>query len=264
LRPTSNANDRSASSSSIEKKALSAEATKADIKKIQWDRKSSEPALVGYWRYVPFVAASLAALTGLTFFVLAPSVLGFVFGYLAIYSVSFVVLAIINYKMIKSMNAHFSREAALRSSLIDLVRHQPLQSPSPDLREIISNMERVNLDASKRRPMYEMFAPMSALPIVGIVFGFAFLRHMTVSQAEHDRTWNEFISQLQIAESKLGKEIPIGSARSMRKDNFATYFVISLLCFPFLAYWYHDIERKNEQHLQEQWQLEDQLARGML
>jgi hypothetical protein len=264
LRPTNNANDRSAAVPLTEAKAFSAETAKAHIKKILWDRKSSEPTLVGYWRYVPFVAICLAALTGLCFFVLAPSVLGFVFGYLAIYSVSFAVLAIINYKLVKSMNAHFDREAALRSSLIDLVRHQPLQSPSLEVREIISNMERVNLEASKRRPMNELIAPMSALPIVGIVFGFAFLRHLIAAQAEHDRTWNEFISQLQAVESKLGKELPISSDRNQRKDNFVAYFAISLLCFPFLAYWYHDIERKTEQHLQEQWQIEDQLAKGML
>jgi hypothetical protein len=125
-------------------------------------------------------------------------------------------------------------------------------------------MERVNHDASTRRPMNQMVAPMSALPIVGIVFGFAFLRHLTMAQAEHDRNWNELLSQLQLVESRSGKDLPVSSDRGTRKANFAAYFAISLLCFPFLAYWYHDIERKTEQHLQEQWQSEDQLAKGML
>ena len=234
------------------------------MKKIMWDRKSSETTVVGYWRYVPFVAVSLAALTGFAFFVLVPSVIGFVFGYLAIYSVSFAILAIINYKLVKSMNAHFRREAALRTLLIDLVRQRCNQSPSSGDREAISKMERVNLDASKRRLMNEMIAPMSALPIVGIVFGFAFLRYMTAAQAEHDRNWSELLSQLQVAEAKSGKELQISNDRRMRKANFLAYFAISLLCFPFLAYWYHDIEKKTGQHLQEQWQSEDQLAKGML
>ena len=264
MRPTSNSNDRSAAGPSTEAKAFSAETARTQIKKIIWDRKSSETTVVGYWRYVPFVAVSFAALTGLAFFVLVPSVIGFVFGYLAIYSVSFAIMAIINYKLVKSMNAHFRREAALRISLIDLVRQRYVQSPSSGLREAISNMERVNHDASTRRFMNEMIAPMSALPIAGIVFGFAFLRHMTVAQAEHDRNWSEFIAQIQAVEAKSGREPTLSSDQGMRKANFAAYFAISLLCFPFLAYWYHDIERKTEQHLQEQWQSEDQLAKVML
>jgi hypothetical protein len=264
LRPTSNANDRSAAGPSTEAKPFSVETVRAQIKQITWDRKSSETTVVGYWRYVPFVAVSFAALTGLAFFVLVPSVIGFVFGYLAIYSVSFAILAILNYKLVKSLNAHFRRETALRTSLIDLVRQRYAQSPSSGLREVISKMERINLDASKRRFMNEMIAPMSALPIVGIAFGFAFLRYLTVAQAEHDRHWNEFISQLQAAEAKSGKELTISCDQGTRKANFAAYFAISLLCFPFLAYWYHDIERKTEQHLQGQWQSEDQLVKGML
>ena len=264
MRPTSKTNDRSAAGPSIEAKAFSAETVRAQIKQIMWDRKSSETTVVGYWRYVPYVAVSFAALTGLAFFVLVPSVIGLVFGYLAIYSVSFAILAILNYKLVKSLNAHFRREAVLRTSIIDLVRHQSIQSPISGVREAISKMERVNHDASTRRLMNEMVAPMSALPIVGIFFGFAFLRYMTVAQAEHDRNWNELLSQLQLVESRSGKELPISSDRITRKANFAAYFAISLLFFPFLAYWYHDIERKTDQHLQEQWQSEDQLAKVML
>jgi hypothetical protein len=173
-------------------------------------------------------------------------------------------LAIINYKLVKSMNAHFRREAALRTSLIELVRQRYVQSPPSGIKEEISKMERLNLDASKQRPMNVMIAPMSALPIVGIVFGFAFLRYMTLAQAEHDRNWSEFLSQLQAAEAKSGRELAISSDQGTRKANFAAYFVISLLCFPFLAYWYQDIEKKTERHLQGQWQSEDQLAKGML
>jgi uncharacterized membrane protein len=264
LRPTSHANERSAAGPSTEAKAFSAETVRAQIKQIIWDRKSSETTAVGYWRYVPSVAVSLSALTGLAFFILVPSVIGFVFGYLAIYSVSFAILAIINYKLVKSTNAHFRREAALRTLLIDLVRQRYVQSPSSGARETISKMEQIDHDASTRRFMNEMIAPMSALPIVGIVFGFAVLRQITVAQAEHDRNWNELLSQLQLVESSSGKEHPISSDRRTRKANFAAYFALSLLCFPFLAYWYHDIERKGEQHLQEQWQSEDQLAKVML
>jgi hypothetical protein len=263
LRPNSIVSDRSAVSPRAEAKAFSVETARAQIKKIVWDRKTSETTIVGYWRYVPLLAVSLAALAGLAFFVLVPSVIGFVFGYLAIYSVSFAILAIINYKLVKSMNAHFRREAALRTHLIDLMRHQYDQSPSSEFRGVVARMERVDLDASKRRLMNEMIAPMSALPIAGIVFGFALLRYMTVAQAEHDRNWNEFISQLQALEAKSERELVINDL-AMRKANFAAYFVISLLCFPFLAYWYNDIERKTEEHLQAQWQSEDRLVKRML
>jgi hypothetical protein len=263
LRPNSIVSDRSAVNPRTEAKAFSAETARAQIKKIMWDRKTSETTIVGYWRYVPLLAVSLAALAGLAFFILVPSVIGFVFGYLAIYSVSFAILAIINYKLVKSTNAHFRREAALRAHLIELMRHQYDQSPSSEFRKVVAGMERLNQDASNRRLMNEMIAPMSALPIAGIVFGFAFLRYITVAQAEHDHNWNEFISQLQALEAKSERELVFNDLTT-RKANFVEYFVISILCFPFLAYWYYDIERKTEQHLQAQWQSEDQLVKRIM
>ena len=92
---------------------------------------------------MPLVAVCFAALTGLTFFVLVPSLVGFVFGYLAIYSVCFAILAIVNYKLVKAMNAHFRREAALRPLLISIVRQRFSQSPSVETKAIITRMERV-------------------------------------------------------------------------------------------------------------------------
>ncbi len=265
MRPSPDANYRLAAGSRPEAKAPSAESAKAQIKRIIWDRKSSETTIVGYWRYVPLVAVSLAALTGLTFFVLVPNLTGFVFGYLAIYSVSFAVLAIINYKLVKSMNAHLSREAALRPLLIDVVRQHAMESDSAEAREAVTKMQRANLDASRReRPPNEMIAPMSALPIVGIAFGFAFLRSMMAARAEHDRNWQEFLSQIKVAEAKSGRELAIAVNQNAGKSNFLAFFAISLLCFPFLAYWYSDIERRTEFHLQEQWQGEDQLAKVVL
>jgi hypothetical protein len=228
-----------------------------------WDRKSSETMIVGYWRYVPFVAVSLAALTGFSFFILVPSLSGFVFGYLAIYSVCFAILAIINYRLVKAMNAHFRREAALRPLLVNIVRQQFSQSPSAETKAIITRMERVDLEAVKReQPKNEMMSAMSALPIVGIVFGYAFLRSQTLAQAEHERNWSEFLSLFNAAVNSE-KELPIGSGRKTMKANFATYFVLSLLCFPFLAYWYRDIDKRVERHLMEQWQAEDLLAKRL-
>jgi hypothetical protein len=211
------------------------------------------------------VAVSFAALTGFAFFVLVPSLIGFVFGYLVIYSVCFAILAIINYKLVRAMNAHFRREAALRTNLIDITRERSSQSPSPEVGEALSKMERTDLNASKReRPKNEMMAVMSALPIVGIAFGYAFLRSTTVTQSDHDRNWNEILSQLHVAGARSGKEPAVGNDHKARKSNFWAYFAISLLCFPFLAYWYYDIEKGMERHLQEQWRSEDQPAKDLL
>ena len=232
-------------------KAHSVETARAQMMKIMWDRKSSETTVVGYWRYVPSVAVCLAALTGFVFFVLVPSVIGFVFGYLAIYSVCFAILAIINYKLVVWMNAHFRREAALRALLIDLVRQRSKQVSTSGFKEAFSKIERIDLNASKQeKPRNEMMSAMSALPIVGIVFGFAFLRSTMMAQAEHNRNWGELLSQLKATEAASGRELQIGNARETRKPNLAIFFVLSLLCFPFLAYWYRDIERMADQHLQ--------------
>ena len=105
-----------------------------------------------------------------------------------------------------------------------------------------------------------MMAAMSALPIVGIAFGFAFLRSTTVAQADHDRNWIEFLSQLQAAAAATGKEVAI-PVQTARKQNFAARFIISLVCFPFLAYWYFEIEKGTQRHLEEQWRTEDQLVK---
>jgi hypothetical protein len=264
LRPSPYANDRSAAGPRTEAKAPSAENARAQIMRIMWDRKSSETTIVGYWRYVSLVAVSLAALTGLTFFVLVPNVAGFVFGYLAIYSVCFAILAIINYKLVKALNAHFRREAALRPLLIDIARQRFAQSPSAENREAVSKMERVGLEATKREaPKNEMMSAMSALPIVGIVFGYAFLRSFTMAQAEHERNWSELLSFLDAPGARSGKDPSTNRDRKMRKANFGGYFAISLLCFPFLAYWYHDMDKRIELHLREQWHSEDQLAKEL-
>ncbi len=122
-------------------------------------------------------------------------------------------------------------------------------------------MERIDLEASKlERPRNEMMSVMSALPIVGIVFGYAFLRSITTAQAEHDRNWNDLLSQLKMRGTISETELHIGEVREARKPNFAIFFIASLLFFPFLAYWYQDIERKTDLHLQEQWRSEDELA----
>jgi len=229
-----------------------------------WDRKSSETTIVGYWRYVPLVAVSLAAVTGSTFFLLVPNIVGFFFGFLAIYSVCFAILAIINYKLVRSMNAHFRREAALRPLLIDLVRQSSKQASTSELKEVVSKMERIDREATKReRPRNEMMSAMSSLPIAGIAFGYAFLRSTTMVQAEHVRNWSDLLSQLKAAEAASGRNLQIDNVYEGRQPNFAIFFVISLLCFPFLAYWYHDIERTAELHLQEQWKSEDELAKGL-
>ncbi len=264
MRPNPNSHERSQEGTRSEAKAFSAESARAQIMKVMWDRKSSETTVVGYWRSVPLVAVSLAALTGLAFFILVPNLIGFIFGYLAIYSVSFAILAIINYKIAASLNAHFRREAVLRTLLIDFVRRRSIQPPSPEVKGAISKMERINKEASRReRPMNEMIAAMTALPIVGIAFGFAFLWSITTAQAEHDRSWNELLSQLRAEDPKSADEKATGS-RKGRKASFAAYFAISLLCFPFLAYWYYEIEKENGLHLQEQWRSEDQLAQSIL
>jgi hypothetical protein len=90
------------------------------------------------------------------------------------------------------------------------------------------------------------------------------LRSVTVTQAEHDRNWNAFLSQLKTAEARSGRESVIADGGESRKANFLAYLALSLLCFPFLAYWYYAIENKTEHHLQEQWRSEDRLAKGML
>jgi hypothetical protein len=247
-----------------EAKAPSGESLRAQIMRILWDRKSSETMIVGYWRYVPLVAVCFAALTGLTFFVLVPSIAGFVFGYLAIYSVCFAILAIVNYKIVRAMNAHFRREAALRPLLIGSVRQRSSQSPSVETKAVITRMERVDLEAVRReRPKNEMMSAMSALPIVGIAFGYAFLRSSMMAQAEHERNWGEFLSLYDGAGERPMKELPTKGERRTAIAEFAPCFVISLLFFPFLAYWYRAIDKRVERHLLEQWQTEDLLAKAL-
>jgi len=262
LRPSPNEDDRFATGLKNEAKAPSAENARAQIMRIMWDRKSSETAIVGYWRYVPLVAVSLAAVAGFAFFVLAPSVIGFVFGYLAIYSVCFAILAIINYKLAKAMNAHFRREAALRPLLIGIARQRSAQFPSSKAKECVSRMQRVDAEASKReRPKNEMMSAMSALPIVGIVFGYAFLRSLIMAQAEHERNWSEMLALFNEVTANSGEQQLLEEDRKSRKANFMPYFIISLLCFPFLAYWYRDIDKRTELHLQQQWKSEDQTVK---
>ena len=228
-------------------------------------RKESDLLIAGYYLYIPFVAVAFAILGGALFLVLVPNIAGVAFAYLVIYSIIFAVCAILNYKLMHRLNAHFRREALLRAGLLEMLRQDAEAARSVKVETHIATIESLNQDAfNHEKSRAEMIAPMAAIPIIGIVFGLLSLRSLTGADASHDRRWHVLLNQMQEAYRGLGRDIMLDPGHDVPRRSFAAYAIVSLLLFPFLAYWYHVLIRDVNAHFQAQWAVEDELAKQLL
>jgi hypothetical protein len=124
----------------------------------------------------------------------------------------------------------------------------------------MTEMERIHEEAlDEERLPNPLYAAMTALPLVGLPLGYYYLYHLNLIPGPHDSRWLRYLALRSSIGSKLGVTAPSAPPATLSKRPFALYAVVSLVFFPFLAYWYHVMMREVNEHFEAQWKVEDEL-----
>lgn len=221
-------------------------------------RAQSDEMIAGWWRYFPLAAVAFGIGGFVAFAFLLPGLNGLIFGYVVMYIAGFAMLAILTYKQTRRLAGHVAREALIRQGMLERLLLKGDQGAS--IKEEISEMERIQEEATKEEKLPNpLYSAMTALPLVGIPLGYYYLYHLNLIPGPHDSRWLRYLALHSSAGSKLGVSAPSAPPATLSKRPFAPYVIVSLIFFPFLAYWYHVMIRETNQHFRAQWKVEDEL-----
>ena len=225
------------------------------------ERQATDELIEGWWRYIPSTAVAAGLLTFIIFFVLTGGLIGVLIALILMWTVTYAVLAILNYRLIKRMNEHARREAVLRRGMIEHLLSVAEEEGGADIAlRTRSALDPMLHDHAAERPFGIMLSPMTAVPIVGIVAELLVLRDLNRFHPAHERGWKALLSEWKEASDKRGWQLLLPAEKQVKRRPFAAYYLISLVLTPFLIYWYHDLIQEVNQHFREQWQIEDQLV----
>jgi hypothetical protein len=221
-------------------------------------RPQADEIIGGWWRYFPLAAMAFGLGGFLAFALLLPGLGGVAFGYVVMYIAGFAMLSIFTYKQTRRLTEHLSREALIRQGMLMSLK---ANGKAKDLLgEELSAMERIQAESfDKEKLPKQLYAAMVALPLVGLAFGFYYLYHLNRVPEPHDSRWLRYLEQYNSAGSKAGISIPSVPSPTIPKRSFALYAILSLIFFPFLAYWYHLMIQDVNEHFKAQWKVEDDL-----
>jgi hypothetical protein len=221
-------------------------------------RAQSDEMIAGWWRFFPLAAVAFGIGGFVAFAFLLPGLDGLIFGYLVMYIAGFAMLAILTYKQTRRLAGHVAREELLRQGMLERLRSKGDQGAGA--KEEMSEMERIQEEASgEERLPNPLYAAMTALPLVGLPLAYYYLYHLNLIPAPHDSRWLRFLALNSSAGSKLGVAAPAVPSATLSRRPFALYAILSLIFFPFLAYWYHVMIREVNGHFKAQWKVEDEL-----
>lgn len=227
-------------------------------------RAQADEIIKGWWIYLPLIAVASGLVALLAFVFLVPGTGGLVLGYVVMYALGFALLAILNYKLTRRLAEHFRREALLRDGMVEDIMSRSAEGGTSQDSDDLARMGALDLEAvAEERTPSLLFAPMSALPLVGFAFEYHYLRALTRLPARHEVRWLSFVGHHSSAGGKLGQPSPATPASMVGSRSFAIYALLSLLFFPLLGYWYHLLIKEMNGHFQAQWAFEDALLAGM-
>jgi hypothetical protein len=221
-------------------------------------RPQADEIIGGWWRYFPVAAVAFGLGGFLAFALLITGLGGFVFGYVVMYIAGFAMLAILTYKQSRRLAEHMSREASIRQGMLE--SFQAREGAKGGCEGEIAAMERIQSEASDHEKLpKQLYTAMIALPLVGLAFGFYYVYNLNRVLAPHDSRWLSYLEQYRSASVKMGIAAPPVPSPTAVKRSFALYVILSLVFFPFLAYWYHMMIREANEHFKAQWKVEDEL-----
>lgn len=229
-------------------------------------RDATDEIVKGWWTYLPFGAVAAGLVAAVLFYLFMPTMSGLILALFFMFTLGFALVAILNYKLVRRLNEHCRREAILRTGLIEYLRAMSLErGPEAQVATEISAMESIDLEClANERPVSVMATPLAALPLIGFAFEYYSLHAATGPAYMHDKLWQLQLQQLRSAGGKLGIDIIISASKPLPKRPFPLYLLLSLLFFPFLAYWYHFLIMDMNGHLKAQWGVEDKLLSGLI
>lgn len=223
------------------------------------ERHATDELIKGWWRQIPSTAVAAGLLTFIIFFVLTDGLIGVLIALILMWTVTYAVLAILNYRLIKRMNEHARREAVLRRGMIEYLLSIQEENGKDIALRTGSALDPKLHDRAAERPFGIMLSPMTAVPLVGVVAELLVLRDLNRFHPDHEGGWKALFSEWKEASDKGGWQLLLPAENQIKRRPFAAYYLISLVLTPFLIYWYNDFIQEVNQHFREQWQMEDQL-----
>jgi hypothetical protein len=221
-------------------------------------RAQTDEIIAGWWRFFPLAAVAFGIGGIVAFAFLLPGLDGLIFGYVVMYIAGFAMLAILTYKQTRRIAGHVAREAMIRQGMMERLRSKGDQGTG--VKEELSEMERIHEEAlGEERLPNPLYAAMTALPLVGLPLGYYYLYHLNQVPAPHDSRWLRYLALHSSIGSKLDVPAPLVPPQTLSKRPFALYAIVSLVFFPFLAYWYHVMIHEVNEHFKAQWKVEDEL-----
>ncbi len=218
-------------------------------------RHQNEEILPEYWALMPLIVIAIA-------------IVGSLIGLWWISLIGTILMLILFYKMIKRMDKHSRREAMLRMSLIN--HFKDFAARDSDVGKMISaqigTMESINYEAGAREKSLDgiLWVILLIIPIVNLFAMLYLLYVFTEFAPEHDRRWHAFTQQVQYAGKEMGMQMVLPSWRVLPNRSFIVYLIVTIVTFGlFGIYWIYVLVKDSNEHVQVQWQFEDQLLREL-
>jgi hypothetical protein len=242
----------------------SSEGAKQRLIEIIQRRSSTDEVIPTIWILFPILAVILAVVVGTValFFNLVSGLVVFIAGTI----LAVVLIAILNYKLLKRQDGHMAREAALRRALIDYFRARGEErGVGYNVFQYTQAMEGIDRDAlfreKRRDPL--LWTLVVFIPIVGWILYAYMLYFLTDFNSNHDKRWSFFVQNAQLAGNQMGLVFVPPTWRTVPERSFVLYLVITILLSIFLVWWYYVLIKDLNDHFYNEWEFEDQLLREL-
>jgi hypothetical protein len=171
------------------------------------------------------------------------------------------------YKMLKRNEAHFKREAILRTALVNYFREMGNATYKTQMIGAqLGTMESINQEAASREKDHNVIL-LVILMIIPIVNFFAMLYILYILTKEpfgHDQRWHAFSQNVQSAAQQVGMNIMTPSWKTLKERSYLLYILLTILTIGIFAiYWVYVLVTDMNEHMQTQWQFEDGLMREL-
>jgi hypothetical protein len=171
------------------------------------------------------------------------------------------------YKMLKRNEAHFKREAILRTALVNYFRDKGNETfKAQMIGAQIGTMESINQEAAFKEKDHNVIL-LVILLIIPFVNFFAMLYVLYILTKEpfaHDQRWHAYSQNAQSAAQQVGMNVMTPSWKTLKERSYLLYIILTIFTLGiFGIYWVYVLVTDMNEHMQTQWQFEDGLMREL-
>ncbi len=221
-------------------------------------RTQSDEILGTFWALLLLIAVIVQIVFVVIFFPLA-----------LVGSLIFEILVIILlYKLLKRNENHFKRETILRAALVNYLREKGNETYKTQMIGAqLGTMESINQEAAFREKDHNVIL-LIILLIIPIVSFFAMLYVLYILTKEpfgHDQRWHAYSQNAQAAAQQIGMNVMMPSWKTLNERSYLLYIILTLFTLGLFAiYWVYILVTDMNEHMETQWQFEDQLMRNLI